>query len=117
MPPAIVFQGRPNTTVRRINGPRIAEQWIAFAGQAGRAPEPGPALRRRPCPTAVTSRHTWWGRTMFEYWQVDGLGHAWSGGTEGGSYSDPAAGPSASAAMWKFFAGRKLRSRTRRPDR
>jgi poly(3-hydroxybutyrate) depolymerase len=46
-------------------------------------------------------------RTLVEQLEVDGLGHAWSGGAPGGSYTDPR-GPSAAEAIWAFFdrAGR-----------
>jgi hypothetical protein len=40
---------------------------------------------------------------MHELLEVDGLGHAWSGGAAGGSHSDPR-GPNASEAIWRFFA-------------
>jgi poly(3-hydroxybutyrate) depolymerase len=42
-------------------------------------------------------------RLMHELIMVDGLGHAWSGGAAGGSYTDPR-GPSATQAIWAFFA-------------
>jgi len=42
------------------------------------------------------------GALMHELLEVDGLGHAWSGGVAGGSYTDPR-GPSASQAIWTFF--------------
>jgi len=39
---------------------------------------------------------------MHELLDIDGLGHAWSGGVAGGSYTDPR-GPSATEAIWTFF--------------
>ena len=43
------------------------------------------------------------GRVVQELIEIEGMGHAWSGGATGGSYTDPR-GPSASAAIWDFFA-------------
>ena len=43
------------------------------------------------------------GALMYEAIDVHGLGHAWSGGIPGGSYTDPR-GPSASEAIWAFFS-------------
>jgi poly(hydroxyalkanoate) depolymerase family esterase len=43
------------------------------------------------------------GTLMHELIEVDGLGHAWSGGAPGGSYSDPR-GPSATEAICSFFS-------------
>jgi poly(hydroxyalkanoate) depolymerase family esterase len=42
------------------------------------------------------------GRVIHELLEVHGLGHAWSGGKAGGSYTD-ARGPDAAAAIWGFF--------------
>jgi poly(hydroxyalkanoate) depolymerase family esterase len=43
------------------------------------------------------------GTLMHESIEVQALGHAWSGGSRGGSYTDPR-GPSATDAIWTFFA-------------
>ena len=59
---------------------------------------------RRPGGHAYT-RSRWHdrrGALMHELLNVEGLGHAWSGGTAGGSYTDPL-GPSATEAIWAFF--------------
>jgi poly(3-hydroxybutyrate) depolymerase len=40
------------------------------------------------------------GNRIEEYWVVNGMGHAWSGGS--GTWGDPA-GPSADLAMYNFF--------------
>jgi poly(3-hydroxybutyrate) depolymerase len=52
------------------------------------------------------TRRTWLaadGRVVQEQIAVEGLGHAWSGGAAGGSYTDPR-GPSAADAIHDFFA-------------
>jgi poly(3-hydroxybutyrate) depolymerase len=43
------------------------------------------------------------GVLIHELIEVDRLGHAWSGGAAGGSYTDPR-GPSATNAIWTFFS-------------
>ena len=55
----------------------------------------GRAFRRR-------SRADARGRPLVELIEIDGLGHAWSGGDRAGSHTDPA-GPDASAEMVRFF--------------
>ena len=82
-----------------------------MAGAGDRITRTGNRVRRAGGRSyAVAGWYTASGRKMLECWQVDGLGHAWSGGTAGGSFSDPH-GPSASTAMWRFFAGRQQAAR------
>jgi hypothetical protein len=45
------------------------------------------------------------GEEIAEYWLIDGIGHAWSRGRIGGSYTDPS-GPDASAETIRFFINR-----------
>ncbi|WP_407519699.1 extracellular catalytic domain type 1 short-chain-length polyhydroxyalkanoate depolymerase [Methylobacterium oryzisoli] len=94
--PTIVFHGDQDGTVHPRNGEAI----IAATGatplreEAGVSPG-GRAWRRR---ILADGR----GRPAHEHWVVEGSGHAWSGGTAAGSYTDPQ-GPDAAREMWRFF--------------
>lgn len=98
--PSIVFHGTADATVTPANGARIAADLIAagpeqtlFESRQGQANG-----RRFAC--EITSNPE--GAPLLEFWRVDGLAHAWSGGRPEGSYTDPA-GPDASAEMIRFF--------------
>jgi poly(hydroxyalkanoate) depolymerase family esterase len=102
--PTIVFHGDRDTTVHPNNGDRIIEQSVKAAGLKakvtdGRVPH-GHAYTRTNLADAD-------GRAVSEHWNVHGAGHAWSGGSPAGSYTDPR-GPDATREMLRFFLEHSL---------
>jgi poly(hydroxyalkanoate) depolymerase family esterase len=102
--PTIVFHGDRDTTVHPDNGGRILEQSAKATSQTtkvlcGRVPD-GHAYTR----TIVTD---WSGRAISEHWNIHGAGHAWSGGSPAGSYTD-SEGPDATKEMLRFFLEHSL---------
>jgi poly(hydroxyalkanoate) depolymerase family esterase len=102
--PTIVFHGDRDTTVHPNNGDQIVEQSAKAAGLKakvidGRVPQ-GHAYTR----TNLTDAG---GRAVSEHWNVHGAGHAWSGGSPAGSYTDPR-GPDATREMLRFFLEHSL---------
>ena len=110
--PLAVVHGDADTTVAPVNGRQLLEQFMA-ANRAA-APDAGSLDLEHPASAATEqapgghgySRRRWTGRDgalLHELVTVQGMGHAWSGGTPGGSFTDPR-GPGASALAWRFFA-------------
>jgi poly(hydroxyalkanoate) depolymerase family esterase len=102
--PLIVFHGDRDDIVHPGNGDAVLQQFLHSAPHA-----PADALERHQDRsgnedgrghTCTSLRDG--GRSVAEYWELHGAGHAWSGGSVAGSYTDPA-GPDASAEMLRFF--------------
>lgn len=99
--PLIVIHGAADPAVNIVNSRQITAQWAAGLGA-----DPGSAQRVSdtaggyPYARSVLRDHT--GRPVLEEWIVDGLGHAWSGGSSAGTYTDPK-GPNASEVMLQFL--------------
>lgn len=95
-----MFHGTSDTTVHPSNGEGIVRQALdGGARQTIETDEAGHASGRSFRRRIVTAPD---GTTHLEHWTVEGLGHAWSGGKAGGSYTD-ARGPDASHEMVRFF--------------
>lgn len=107
--PLIVFHGDSDTTVAPINADCVLDQWLQ--GLEDRAnPTNRSAREVRVEHGQVVGGHTYtrsiyhdaMNRAVAEKWLIHQAGHAWSGGSPTGSYTDPR-GPDASAEMFRFF--------------
>ncbi|MET4201827.1 PHB depolymerase family esterase [Bradyrhizobium sp. LA6.12] len=102
--PTIVFHGDRDTTVHPKNGDQIIEQ-------SARATRPMTKVLRGRVPHGHAYTRTVLidgaGRAISEHWNIDGAGHAWSGGSPAGSYTDPQ-GPNATREMLRFFLEHSL---------
>jgi poly(hydroxyalkanoate) depolymerase family esterase len=101
--PTIIFHGDGDHTVHPRNGDRLLAH-LDTGGRQGSSVRV--ATRRGTAPGGYEYTRFAYkdedGRELAERWSVHGLGHAWSGGTFPGSYTDPK-GPDASAEMVRFF--------------
>jgi poly(3-hydroxybutyrate) depolymerase len=99
--PAIVFHGDQDTTVHPTNGDEvIAQLKQALATDTRLTVEDGRAPGGRTYTRTI--HHDAADHSVFEQWVVHGAGHAWSGGSLAGSYTDPQ-GPDATREMLRFF--------------
>lgn len=97
--PTIVFHGSGDKTVHPVNGDEVIAQATPATSLKttvvrGRAPGGIDYIR------TIQADDT--GRSTLEHWVLLGAGHAWSGGSPDGSYTDPR-GPDASREMVRFF--------------
>ncbi|NGZ83450.1 extracellular catalytic domain type 1 short-chain-length polyhydroxyalkanoate depolymerase [Duganella aceris] len=99
--PIIVFHGDSDTTVNPRNGEQVIEQRLNSHKDARPSVQSGavPNGHRYTQTTHVKKD----GTAVGEHWVVHGAGHAWSGGSAHGSYTD-AKGPDASREMLRFFS-------------
>ena len=109
--PTIVFHGDRDATVHPAHGRHVIDDALAQSA-AGAAPtvsveiDPGGVAGRRVTRSVYRDAQ---GRSRAELWELHGAGHAWSGGSAAGSYTDPA-GPDASAQMLRFFGEQRGRN-------
>jgi poly(hydroxyalkanoate) depolymerase family esterase len=102
--PTIVFHGDRDTTVHPNNSDYILERSMkktSLLKKTHRGRVPGG--RAYTCTTHTDAS----GHAIFEHWTIHGAGHAWSGGSPAGSYTDPR-GPDATREILRFFLEHSL---------
>jgi len=105
--PVIVFHGDQDRTVHPANGEAVLEQGLR-SHPLGEQANPATLAGKVPDGHAFTLKAHWLedGSPLGEHWVIHGAGHAWSGGSAAGSYTDPR-GPDASREMMRFFSAAK----------
>jgi poly(3-hydroxybutyrate) depolymerase len=86
--------------VHPVNGEHVLAQAGAGAALTTHVSRESPPGRHAYTRTVHTDAQR---RPVLEHWLLHGAGHAWSGGSAAGSYTDPQ-GPDASREMMRFFA-------------
>jgi poly(3-hydroxybutyrate) depolymerase len=119
--PVLAVQGNNDLRVSPVNGDQVIQQWL----ETNRLATGGTFTGDIATPTSDTRFNeampgghpyrvrTWsdgHGTNAHEYWTVDGMGHAWSGGYWLGSFADPR-GPNVTRAMYSFFSEQDHRRR------
>ena len=99
--PTIVFHADGDTTVHPSNSDHVLAQAGTTAGNLTTTVEHGEVANGGRKFTRTLHSDSC-GIAVLEQWTVHGGGHAWSGGSPEGSYTDPR-GPDASRAMLRFF--------------
>jgi poly(hydroxyalkanoate) depolymerase family esterase len=97
--PTIVFHGDRDNTVNPINGDHVIAQ-SKSAAKLNSSVSHGRSAGGIDYTRTVQTDPS--GRPILEQWVLHGAGHAWSGGSPAGSYTDPR-GPDASREMLRFF--------------
>jgi poly(hydroxyalkanoate) depolymerase family esterase len=107
--PLITFHGDCDTTVAPVNADRLLDQWLHGAsdglGSVRKSVRDVKVERGQVANGYAYTRSIYYdlsGRAIVEKWMVHQANHAWSGGSRGGSFTDPK-GPDASAEMVRFF--------------
>ena len=97
--PTIVFHGDRDATVHPRNGAEVVARAKA-SGDLRTSVEHGSVAAGHDYTRSIQRDAS--GRAVLEQWLVHGAGHAWSGGSPAGSFTD-AKGPDATKQMLRFF--------------
>jgi len=99
-PPLLVIHGAADRVVSAHNAEAAAQQWATAAGALAIAPRRVQRGKRHAMRVTDFKRR---GHTAATLVEVEGLGHAWSGGAASAPFSD-AQGPDASRLAWAFVS-------------
>lgn len=108
--PLLVVHGAADPVVRAVNARQTVDQFLELARLVGAEPIGAVEEERGEAGGLAYTRtrhRDASGRLLVERWIVDGLGHAWSGGSPAGTFTDPR-GPDASREMLRFFLEHRL---------
>jgi len=98
LPALLVIHGSKDRIVAPINGAETARLWAAPSG--AKPSTPRTVQRGARYPVTITDYRIK-SQLVVTFCEVGGLGHAWSGGATGHTFSDPK-GPDASGMIWAF---------------
>lgn len=109
----MVVHGTADSVVTPINGQQVVQQWLTtndYLDDTQPNDSVDTTVDQTISGTVPNGRS--YTRTLYnnaanqpiiEHWAVNGMGHAWSGGSSAGSYTDPQ-GPKATNEFWRFFS-------------
>lgn len=104
--PTIVFHGDKDRTVDQVNSDDVIAQFNTAGAFDLSTTETGTSTGGMDYSRSVHIQEN--GSPLFEQWIIHGAGHAWSGGSATGSYTEPR-GPDASREMIRFFFQQSLK--------
>ena len=99
-PPLLVLHGSSDSVVAPVNGRQTALSWAQACGAVA---QPARREQRGNRYAACVTDFKRGARTLVTLIEIEGLGHAWSGGAARQRYAD-ANGPDASRRVWRFVA-------------
>ncbi|SEB42838.1 PHB depolymerase family esterase [Paenibacillus sp. GP183] len=117
--PVIVFHGTSDNTVNPVNGDQVISQWAQTNDLASdgldnnNIDDLADVTQHSTVPggrsyTVYSYNDSKTGRVVMQKYTVTGMGHAWSGGSSSGSYTDPQ-GPNASQICYDFFMAHPMK--------
>jgi poly(hydroxyalkanoate) depolymerase family esterase len=100
--PMILFHGDCDSTVDSRNGAALVAQTLAAFSGGSAVPTGASEMTIAGGLSCMRTVYSLGTKTIVEDWLIHGAGHAWSGGSTAGSFTEPT-GPNASGEMVRFF--------------